>query len=112
MIKAIVAMWNKIPQPVQRWLKGAEVAVVTGVVSALFAAPAADFTTKSGIAKYAATIGAVAAGCLRLYLAQSPIQNVISEVKTSETLKAGAVTLEHSTSETTSGPTPPTPEKP
>ena len=109
MIKYIVALWNKIPPPVQRWLHGAEVTVVIGVVSAVTAAPMADFSSKAGIAKYIASIGAVAAGCLRLYLAQSPIQNVISEVKTSDTLQAGAVTLEHSTSETTSGPTP---EKP
>jgi len=86
--------WQKIPPPVKQWLKGLEVAVVTGCISAIVAAPFADFGTKAGITKFALTIVATAGGCVRLYLAQSPIQAVLKEsVEVKQETPAGTTTV-------------------
>ena len=78
-MKTIISYWQKVPAPVRTWLKGLEVFVLMGVVTSLMAAPFADFTTKGGIAKFAGIVAATAGGCVRLYLIQSPVQNVIQE---------------------------------
>jgi hypothetical protein len=106
MVKIIVSVWEKVPVPLQRWLKGAEVAVVTGVVMFLATVPFADFTTKAGITKFWVSIGGVAGGCMRLYMAQSPLQNVIKEVTAEKTVQAGGVSVQEKVTETTSGPSP------
>lgn len=104
MVKVIVTTWNKIPAPMQRWIKGAEVAVLTGVVTAIVTAPAADFSSKTSITKFAAYIAVAAGGCMRLYMAQSPLQNVIKQVSAEKTVSAGGVSVKQTLSETTSGP--------
>lgn len=89
---AAIAMWQKIPVNVRQWIKGAEVAVVTALVSGFVAAPASDFTTKKGIMEFVAGVGATAYGALRLYMTQSPVQNVIKEdVVSSVKTQVGAV---------------------
>lgn len=74
---AIKQFWNKIPAPVQKWLKGLEVAVLSGLISSLVAIPVSDFSTKQGWAKFIGAEFAVMAGCVRLYMAQSPFQNAL-----------------------------------
>lgn len=90
----LLGVWNRIPEKLRTWIKGLEVAIVTGVISGLVTLPTADFSTKAGIAKFAATIATVAGGCLRLYLIQSPIQNVLLQVKTTDTLSTPTGTAE------------------
>ncbi len=92
-MKTIIAYWQKVPQPVQKWLKGLEVFVITGVVTSLVSAPFADFTTKGGIAKFAGIVAATAGGCVRLYLIQSPVQNVIQETVLASKSSSGAETV-------------------
>lgn len=89
----IIIYWQKLPAPVRTWLKGLEVAVVTGVVTAAATLPFADFSSKAGIAKYAASIAAVAGGCVRLYLTQSPIQTVIQQLELQKTTAQGTEIL-------------------
>lgn len=63
------------PQQVT-WLKGAEVAIVGAVVSAVFE----DLKSgglphdKAGWLKFAGVVGAAAYGAARLYLTKSPLQ--------------------------------------
>lgn len=85
-------LWQQVPPKVKQWLKGLEVAVVTGCVTVILSAPFADFTTKSGIAKFAAAIIATAGGCVRLYLSQSPIQTVIKETVTAKQVTQDSTT--------------------
>lgn len=92
LFQKLQALWIKTPLPVRRWIKGAEVAVVTAVVTAFVGAPAADFTTGEGITKFAAGVAAAAYGGLRLYLAQSPLATVVREsVVTEETTKTTTI---------------------
>lgn len=100
----IALQWSKVPPPLKAWLKGAEVAVVGAVTAACIGVPATDFTNKESIAKLAAGVGAAAYGAIRLYMAQSPIQNVLQQTASSEKLTAGGLTLEKKTTETISGP--------
>lgn len=75
----IITTWNKIPAPAQKWLQGAEVAVLTGLsAAAVSLLTGADFTTKAGITRFAVEVVGTAGACLRLYMAQSPIQKVMS----------------------------------
>jgi hypothetical protein len=91
-MKKVLAFWAGLPAPVKSWLKGLEVFVLTGVVTAALAFPEADFSSKTGIAKFAGTILAAAGACVRLYLTQSPVQKVIAEVEASRTVSpAGTV---------------------
>lgn len=76
-MKKILQLWNRLPPRLQQWLRGLEVFVLTGIVTALLKSPSADFTTRAGLAKYFGEILAVAGSCVRLYLAQSPIQTVL-----------------------------------
>lgn len=90
MLKWIIAQWNALPAPVRKWLRGAEVTVVGAVFATCAVAPLTDFHSKEAIAKFVGAILASAYGALRLYLAQSPVQQVIAEVqqtseKTTET---------------------------
>lgn len=91
-MKTINQLWQQVPPVVKQWLKGLEVAVITGCVTAILSAPFADFTTKEGILKFAATILATAGGCVRLYLTQSPIQSVIKETVTAKQETKDSVT--------------------
>lgn len=102
-MKTIIAYWQRIPAPVRVWLKGLEVFVLTGVVSALLAAPFADFTTKAGIAKFVGIAVASAGACVRLYLIQSPVQNVIQETVLASKSASGQETL---IAQKTTGPDP------
>ena len=70
--KWIYAVWMSIPPKLQGWIKGLEVAILTGAVSAAFAYPVSDFSTKEGIAKFIAVVVAAAGGAMRLYIIQSP----------------------------------------
>lgn len=108
MLKLLIAKWNALPAPLRKWLRGAEVAVITAVVASCVGAPMADFHSKAGIAKFVAGVGATAYGALRLYLAQSPVQQVIAEVqqtseKTVET-PAGTTTETATKTTTIAGP--------
>lgn len=103
-LKWITSQWSKVPAPMKAWLKGAEVAVVGAVMAACIGIPATDFTDKTSIVKLAGGIAAAAYGALRLYMTQSPLQNVLQQTASSETLTAGGVTLEKKTTETISGP--------
>lgn len=88
----VLAFWAGLPAPVKAWLKGLEVFVLSGVVTAAMAFPSADFSSKEGVLKFAGTIVAAAGGCVRLYLIQSPVQKVVAEVQASRTVSAaGAV---------------------
>jgi hypothetical protein len=78
-MNSVSELWAKVPPTVKAWLKGAEVAILTAVVTAAMAFPAADFTTKARIWKFIGICAASAGGALRLYLSQSPIQSVVSE---------------------------------
>jgi hypothetical protein len=84
----IIALWNRIPTPVRTWLKGLEVFVLTGTVSALMALPAADFSTTGGIAKFWGIVVAAAGGCVRLYLIQSPVPELIKQTVTASSVTA------------------------
>jgi hypothetical protein len=87
------------PQQVA-WLKGAEMAVAGAVASVVLQSITAGFpTTKAGWWKFATIVAGSAYGALRLYMTQSPIQDVLVVKKTTETLQQGDKTL--STSETT-----------
>ena len=101
MIRSLIAMWGHIPSPVQKWIKGAEVAVVSAVVGGFVLLPVSDLTTKTGVFKFVGGIVSLAYGGLRLYITQSPVQNVIKEVVTEQTAKVGDVELTSSSSETT-----------
>lgn len=106
-MKFIINLWNKVPPQLQKWLKGLEVAIATGVVSALVAAPSADFRSKAGWASFLGKIALAAATCTRLYMAQSPIQNVlVASEKTTEktTSDTGATTLKTTTTDVITGP--------
>jgi hypothetical protein len=111
MLRWILAQWNALPAPARKWLRGAEVAVTTAVIATCAIAPLTDFHTKAGIAKFAGAVAASAYTALRLYLAQSPVQQMIAEVqetteKTTET-PAGVTTTETANKTTTlSGPAP------
>lgn len=103
-MKTIIDLWNKIPAKLQTWLKGLEVAVVSGVISALLAAPSADFSTKAGWAKFLATVGAVIGGCVRLYLTQSPLQNVITATEKKSVVTDGNVAVTTTETNVVTGP--------
>jgi len=102
-MKTIISYWQKVPAPVRTWLKGLEVFVLMGVVTSLMAAPFADFTTKGGIAKFAGIVAATAGGCVRLYLIQSPVQNVIQETVLASKSPSGQETV---IAQKTTGPDP------
>lgn len=87
----IVALWNNIPANTQKWIKGAEVAVATAIITAFVAAPASDFTTKKGIAEFAAGVATAVYGALRLYLTQSPVAMLVKKTTVSETRQVGEV---------------------
>jgi hypothetical protein len=107
-MNTIKSLWSKIPAGVQKWLKGAEVAIVSGVVSSLVAGPNADFSTKAGWTKFILTEVGVMGGCLRLYMAQSPLQNVLTATETKSEITDGDVTVKTTqTNVVTGGPTPP-----
>jgi hypothetical protein len=99
MISLIMKQWNAIPKPVQTWLKGLEVAILTGTVSALIAFPASDLTTKAGVVKFVGIVAAAAGACVRLYLKQSPIQNVVEEIAASRTVTVDGLAVKDSVSE-------------
>jgi hypothetical protein len=100
MIAKLVAFWNGLPDKTKQWLKGAEVAVATAVVTSYVAAPASDFHSKKGIAEFSAGVGAAAYGALRLYMAQSPIPVLVKQTEQSETTTVGDVSKTTSTIET------------
>lgn len=111
MLKWIIAKWNALPAPVRKWLRGAEVAVTGAIFATCAVAPLTDFHSKVAITKFVGAIGASAYGALRLYLAQSPVQQVIAEVQETSEKKtetpAGVKTVETATKTTTlSGPEP------
>lgn len=108
MVTAILTLWRRIPPPVQQWLRGAEVAVVTAIVSAFAIAPLTDFTTKTGIAKFVAGIGGAGYAAFRLYVTQSPVQNVVKQVVTTEHATVDDISMSTSKSETTTGVAPTT----
>lgn len=103
-MNTIKAFWNKIPAPVQKWIKGLEVAVISGLISSLVTIPVADFSTKQGWAQFVAAEVAVMAGCVRLYMAQSPLQNVIVATEKKSELTDGNITLTKSETNVVSGP--------
>lgn len=105
MLKTLLALWSRLSPKQQAWLKGAEKAAFTGLGSAIFAEPFADFHSKEGIAKYVAAISSAVVVSLRLYMAQSPIQNVIFEQKLSSTTKEDGVTKTDAISTTVTGNT-------
>jgi hypothetical protein len=102
--KMVADAWKKIPVPLQNWLHGLEVVVVSSVIAAGIGAPATNWHSKESIAKFAAGVGAAAYGALRLYIAQSPVQNVLKQVEQTDRLSTGGVTLEQTKTETLSGP--------
>lgn len=108
----LIALWDKIPTKTQTWIKGAEVAIVTAVVAYSVAVPAADLTTRKGIAEFATGVLGAAYGALRLYLAQSPVTALVKRT-TKETDTVGEVShiLEISTT-TQGGPTTVSPNDP
>lgn len=95
----LLAFWAGLPAPVKVWLKGLEVFVVTGMVSAAFAFPEADFSSRAGIAKFVGIIVTAGGGCVRLYLKQSPVQKVIQEVAASRTVVSPGGTVQDVVSE-------------
>lgn len=97
-------IWSKLPPKVQQWIKGAEVAVATAVVSAFVATPASDFTTKKGIAEFVAGVGASAYAALRLYMTQSPITVLVKKTAVTKTDAIGELSKSTTVSQTiTSG---------
>lgn len=103
-MKKLVDMWKNMPPQLKKWIRGLEVAVLTGVVSAIVTSPLANFHSKEGIVKYAAGILVTAGGCVRLYLTQSPLQNVIKETLINTEVEKDGVKLTQTAKETTSGP--------
>lgn len=104
---SILALWSKLTPKQQKWLKGAEAAVVAAVVASCVAIPAADLHTASGIGKCVGGVLATAYGALRLYIAQSPVPVTTRHVVETETQSVGDVSVSTSKSETTiSGGTP------
>lgn len=102
----ISQFWNRIPPPVQKWVKGLEVAVISGLISSLLTIPTADFSTRQGWAKFIAAEAAVMVGCVRLYLAQSPLQNVLSVTQKKSELTDGDLTLKTTDTNVVTGPKP------
>lgn len=100
LIAKVVAFWKSLPPKVQQWLKGAETAVITGLVAYLATYRAADFTTKQGIAEFAAGIGAAMYAALRLYMTQSPIPMLVKKTTSSQTDSIGEVSSTTAKSET------------
>lgn len=103
-VQRISVLWQKIPPPAQKWLKGAEVFVLTGGISAIISIPHADLTNWHGIVTFGSKVAAAAGGCLRLYMMQSPWQNVVKQIfSVSEKTPEGEKTV---TEEVVSGPPP------
>ncbi len=79
--------------------------MLSGLISSLVAVPVSDFSTKQGWAKFIAAEFAVMAGCVRLYMAQSPIQNVLVSTEKKSELTDGNITLKQSETNVVAGPT-------
>lgn len=80
MIRTLIVLWNKTPTPLQKWLKGLEVTLITGLVSGAIAFPRADFTTRVGVGKFIGEFVGAVVVCVRLYMLKSPLQDVVKEV--------------------------------
>jgi hypothetical protein len=96
----LIAFWNNLPPNTKQWLRGAEIAVVTGVVASFVAAPATDFSSAKGVTEFAAGVATAAYGALRLYMTQSPITALVTTKTASETVAVGAVSQTVSSTET------------
>lgn len=103
-MQPLIALWNKLPPTVRKWLQGLEVAVITGAISAIVTIPAADFSSKAGVAKFIAAFTVTVGGCVRLYLTQSPVQNVVKELVASKEVTADGVTTSESVRAVVTGP--------
>lgn len=96
----VLAWWVKLPEPVKKWAKGLEVAVVAALFTAFASAPIANLTTRTGWAEFIGGTVAAAYGAVRLYMMQSPISMVIKQVETSKTVSVGDITQTDTTKET------------
>jgi hypothetical protein len=88
------------------WLKGAEFAIVGGVTSAaLQALSAGQFPrNKAGWIQFGIIVVGSGYGALKLYMAQSPVQNVLVVQQTTDTLKTADATATKTDTVTTNIP--------
>jgi hypothetical protein len=105
-VTKVIDFWQSLPPSIQRWLKGAEVAVGTAIIVGCTGVPFSDFTTKHGILKFLASVAVLAYGGLRLYLAQSPLPTLIKQTVESQTLTIGDISKTTTSTETTTASAP------